>query len=90
MPLEVPVQLSSTYTRHLSYKMASPAINMFTKVERACYEVLKRDLFPEFSVSKYGLTSSLNTYMKDMINLHKKEKKGLKNENSISSSCVTM
>ena len=90
MPLEVPVKLSNTYTRHLSYKMASPAINMFAKVERACYEVIRRDLFPEFSASKHGSTSTLNAYMKDMINLHKKEKKGLKKNAAESSSCVVM
>ena len=89
MPLEVPVKLSNTYTRHLSYKMASPAINMFAKVERACYEVIRRDLFPEFSASKHGSTSTLNAYMKDMINLHKKEKKGLKKK-AESSGCVVM
>lgn len=90
MPLEVPVKLSNTYTRHLSYKMASPAINMFAKVERACYEVIRRDLFPEFSASKHGSTNTLNAYMKDMINLHKKEKKGLKKNAAESSSCVVM
>jgi hypothetical protein len=58
--------------------MASPTINMFTKVERACYEILKRDLFPEFSSSENGVTSALDSYMKDMLNLHKKETKGQK------------
>jgi len=47
-------------------------------------------LFPEFSASKHGSTNTLNAYMKDMINLHKKEMKGLKKNAAESSSCVVM
>ena len=77
MRLEVPVKLSATYTRHLSYKLASPAINMFAKVERACYKVIRKDLFPEF-IAHVGVTS-LNEHLKSVSKLHSKERKSQKN-----------
>jgi hypothetical protein len=71
--LEVPVRLSTTYMRHLSYKMANPTVNLFSKVERACYGILKRDLFVEFAASDVGRSTVLMDYMKGLVKLHKKE-----------------
>jgi hypothetical protein len=85
MPLEVPVKLSATYTRHLSYKLASPAINMFAKVERACYNVIKRDLFPEFSASERGTAGALTERLKGVSKFHQKEKRSL--DGNSKSSC---
>ena len=71
--LEVPVKLSASYVRHLSYKMANPTINLFSKVERACYGILKRDLYVEFAASEEGRRPVLISYMQSMAKLHKKE-----------------
>ena len=78
--LEVPVMLSSTYVRHLGYKLANPTINLFSKVELACYRVLKCELYPEFAASDEGQSAVLIEYMQGLVKLHKKEsgKDGMK------------
>ena len=50
--VEVPVHLTKTYYSHLSYRMAKPTVNMFSKVERACYDALKSELLPDFFASR--------------------------------------
>ena len=83
--VEVPINLSKTYYRHLSYRMANPTVNMFSKVEQACYNILKADLLPEFLAKEENTPSALVEHMRGLVKLHKKESQ---NKDGKSNCCV--
>ena len=55
---------------------------MFAKVERACYEVIRKDLFPEFLASNQGNAAALTEHLKSLAKLHLKEKKSQRKSES--------
>ena len=55
---------------------------MFAKVEHACYEIIRKDLFPEFLTSKQGNAAALTEHLKSLAKLHLKEKKSQRKSES--------